>query len=108
MAAGVSCVVDNAYDYDESRPLLITITNDEQQTPAAPPICRAAPTPLPNGQLATLCALRLADPIAFTQVFPYVNEMMENFGVATNPSQTGFYSGLVVSLLCLFFSMLDC
>ena len=53
---------------------------------------------LPKKQLAALCAIRLADPIAFTQIFPYVNEMMTRFGVATDPSQVGFYSGLVVSI----------
>ena len=73
---------------DDSRPLL----DIERQH--APPCNR-----LPTRQLATLCAIRLADPIAFTQIFPYVNEMMENFGVATNPSQTGFYSGIVVSVV---------
>ena len=60
---------------------------------------RVANTALPVAQLTVLCLLRLADPIAFTQIFPYVNEMMERFGVATDPSQTGFYSGLVVSWL---------
>ena len=57
---------------------------------------RGLHSPLPTRQLAILCAIRLADPIAFTQIFPYVNEMMERFGVA-EPSKTGFYSGLVVS-----------
>lgn len=75
---------------DETQPLL---HDAEGQNPLRR---RSLPTPLPKAQLAALCAIRLADPIAFTQIFPYVNEMMESFGLATNPSQIGFYSGLVV------------
>ncbi|TDL27292.1 MFS general substrate transporter [Rickenella mellea] len=83
-----------AHAHDETRPLL----HDRE---AHPLTHSAPPTPLPRTQLTTLCAIRLADPIAFTQIFPYVNQMMENFGVATNPSQVGFYSGLVESLFAL-------
>ena len=54
-------------------------------------------TPLPRAQLATLCIVRLVDPIAFTQIFPYVNEMMERLHLTDDPSRIGFYSGLVVS-----------
>ena len=53
-------------------------------------------TPLPKAQLASLCAVRLVDPIAFTQIFPYVNEMMEFLRVTEDHSKIGFYSGLVV------------
>ncbi|KAI0079970.1 MFS general substrate transporter [Panus rudis PR-1116 ss-1] len=54
-------------------------------------------TPLNKAQLASLCAVRLVDPIAFTQIFPYVNEMMEHLRVTEDPSKIGFYSGLVES-----------
>ncbi|EED79032.1 predicted protein, partial [Postia placenta Mad-698-R] len=49
-------------------------------------------TPLPKVQLITLCAVRLVDPIAFTQIFPYVNEMMERLHLTNDPSKIGFYS----------------
>ncbi len=55
------------------------------------------PTPIPMAQLATLCTVRLVDPIVFTQIFPYVNEMMEHLHVTEDRSKIGFYSGLVVS-----------
>lgn len=55
------------------------------------------PTPLPIAQLATLCTVRLVDPIVFTQIFPYVNEMIERLHITDDPSKIGFYSGLVVS-----------
>ncbi|PSR94140.1 hypothetical protein PHLCEN_2v4568 [Hermanssonia centrifuga] len=54
-------------------------------------------TPLPKAQLATLCAVRLVDPIMFTQIFPYVNEMMDHLHLTEDRSKTGLYSGMVVS-----------
>ncbi|KAL1947733.1 hypothetical protein VTO73DRAFT_13457 [Trametes versicolor] len=54
-------------------------------------------TPIPTGKLATLCAVRLVDPITFTQIFPYVNEMMEHIHVTDDHSKIGFYSGIVES-----------
>ncbi|EJD05792.1 MFS general substrate transporter [Fomitiporia mediterranea MF3/22] len=74
---------------DETRPLLYDVEDASRQ--------RQPSTPLPKQQLGALCFIRLADPVAFTQIFPYVNEMMEKFGIA-EPSQTGFYSGLVESV----------
>lgn len=66
------------------------LENQKSTTPAKQ-------TPLPKAQLATLCAVRLVDPIAFTQIFPYVNEMMEHLHLTEDHSKIGFYSGLVVS-----------
>ncbi|KZT11407.1 MFS general substrate transporter [Laetiporus sulphureus 93-53] len=65
-------------------------------------------TPLPKAQLFTLCSVRLIDPIAFTQIFPYVNEMMDRLHLTNDPSKIGFYSGLVessfaVSQLCCIY-----
>ncbi|KAH9951314.1 MFS general substrate transporter [Amylocystis lapponica] len=57
----------------------------------------AAVTPLPKVQLFTLCSVRLVDPIAFTQIFPYVNEMMAHLHLTNDPSKIGFYSGIVES-----------
>ncbi|KAH7929785.1 MFS general substrate transporter [Leucogyrophana mollusca] len=85
--------------YDESCPLLGE-SNVESQKAEKP-----KPTPLPKGQLAALCTVRLVDPIAFTQLFPYVNEFMNDLHLTDDPSKIGFYSGLVestfaVSQLC--------
>ncbi|EMD38498.1 hypothetical protein CERSUDRAFT_113677 [Gelatoporia subvermispora B] len=54
-------------------------------------------TPVPKAQLAALCGVRLVDPIAFTQIFPYVNEMMDHLHLTEDRSKIGFYSGLVES-----------
>lgn len=69
----------------ESTPLL------ESQVSAKP-----TPTPIPKGQLAALCTVRIVEPIAFTQLFPYVNEFMSDLHLTDDPSRVGFYSGLVV------------
>ncbi|KIK24938.1 hypothetical protein PISMIDRAFT_9931 [Pisolithus microcarpus 441] len=66
---------------------------------------KTSPTPLPVGQLAALCTVRLVDPIVFTQLFPYVNDFINDLNLTDDPSHIGFYSGLVessfaVSQLC--------
>lgn len=56
-------------------------------------------TPIPKLQLATLCLVRLLEPIGFTQLFPYINEMVVKLNILDDPSKVGFVSGLVVSQL---------
>ncbi|KAF9239644.1 major facilitator superfamily domain-containing protein [Melanogaster broomeanus] len=77
--------------HDETCPLLRD-RDVEGQLPLKP-----KPTPLPKGQLAALCTVRLVDPIAFTQLFPYVNQFMSDLHLTDDPSRIGFYSGLVES-----------
>lgn len=73
----------------------------EQHAPSPTSPVSSKMTPIPKAQLASLCAVRLVDPIAFTQIFPYVNEMMEYLKVTEDHSKIGFYSGLVVGVeLC--------
>ncbi|WVQ71733.1 hypothetical protein IAR50_001274 [Cryptococcus sp. DSM 104548] len=55
-------------------------------------------TPLPVAQIAVLMAVRLAEPIAYNVIFPFVNQMVEELGVTDNPDRVGFYSGLVESV----------
>ncbi|OCF36653.1 hypothetical protein I316_01906 [Kwoniella heveanensis BCC8398] len=62
------------------------------------PVKSKAPTPLPFAQIATLMGVRLAEPIAYTVIFPFVNQMVEELGVTDNPDRVGFYSGLVESV----------
>ncbi|KDQ14750.1 hypothetical protein BOTBODRAFT_32505 [Botryobasidium botryosum FD-172 SS1] len=61
------------------------------------PLVRPQRTPLPKFQLMILCLTLLSEPVAYTQIFPYVNQMMEELHVTDDPSQIGFYSGLVDS-----------
>ncbi|KAG9058254.1 hypothetical protein FS842_011134 [Serendipita sp. 407] len=54
-------------------------------------------TPLPLKQLFVLGLVRLAEPINFTLIFPFVNQMMVDLKVTEESSEIGFYSGLVDS-----------
>lgn len=56
--------------------------------------------PLPVGQIVFLCIARVVEPIAFFSIFPYINQMCQRNG-NLQPSDTGFYSGLIESLFSL-------
>lgn len=55
-------------------------------------------TPLPKAKLAALVAVRIVDPIAYTQIFPYINQLLVDLHIAA-PEQVGFYSGFIVSTI---------
>ncbi|KAG9050204.1 hypothetical protein FS837_007102 [Tulasnella sp. UAMH 9824] len=57
-------------------------------------------TPLPRAQVAVILLARLAEPIAYTQFLPYINSMVEGFGIA-EPERVGFYSGMINGLFAL-------
>ncbi|XP_006458252.1 hypothetical protein AGABI2DRAFT_115264 [Agaricus bisporus var. bisporus H97] len=59
-------------------------------------------TPLPKLQLAVLCATRLMDPLTFTQIYPYINQLLSSLNIVSDGSQIGFYSGLVESSFAFF------
>ncbi|EKM82806.1 hypothetical protein AGABI1DRAFT_68775 [Agaricus bisporus var. burnettii JB137-S8] len=61
-------------------------------------------TPLPKLQLAVLCATRLMDPLTFTQIYPYINQLLSSLNIVSDGSQIGFYSGLESSFA--FFQLL--
>lgn len=94
---------------DESSPLLAHPTpNSLESQPSSPPAkVQPTSTPLPKTQLVCLCIIRLVDPITFTQIFPYVNEMMAHLHLTNDPSRVGFYSGLAESAfsICSLFSI---
>ncbi|KAF8840974.1 MFS general substrate transporter [Paxillus ammoniavirescens] len=98
MAASVNSSNDPTV-VDETCPLLSDPCLEAQSTQ------KQEPTPLPKAQLAALCIVRLVDPIAFTQLFPYVNEFMNDLHLTDDPSRIGFYSGLVASLFTIFASL---
>ncbi|KAG9051563.1 hypothetical protein FS837_004073 [Tulasnella sp. UAMH 9824] len=77
------------------------------------------PTPLPKRQLVTILFARLAEPIAYTQIFPYIAQvsgtvlrsrkedlkdtfqMVEELHIASDKKKIGFYAGLIDSLFAL-------
>ncbi|KAF8299924.1 MFS general substrate transporter [Clavulina sp. PMI_390] len=97
----------NSSEYSglESRPLLAgrprDVTIAERDRPLKP--LARKPTPLPLAALLILAFVRVAEPINFTQLFPYVNQMVEDLGIAA-PENVGYYSGLADS--CFSFAQL--
>ncbi|KAG9050198.1 hypothetical protein FS837_007096 [Tulasnella sp. UAMH 9824] len=75
-----------------------TLVNEDAE--AQPLLPKKPVTPLPKFQLAIVLFARLAEPIAYTQIFPYINAMVEELHIAP-PKQVGFYSGLIDSLFAL-------
>ncbi|KAJ6547074.1 major facilitator superfamily domain-containing protein [Mycena capillaripes] len=71
--------------FDETTPLLTDLEAAQKLAP------------LPKAQLAALCISRLTDPIAYTQIFPWINEFLLILHVTDDVSKIGFYSGLVES-----------
>lgn len=100
---------DRSTTLDESCPLLAHPTPNDLESQASPLPAKLHPssTPLPTAQLVCLCLIRLVDPIAFTQIFPYINEMMAHLHLTNDPSRVGFYSGLAESVfsICSLFSI---
>jgi len=87
------CVDEYTPVFDETT-LLCKVDHNAVESQVSKPVKM---TPIPKLQLATLCLVRLLEPIGFTQLFPYVNEMVVNLNVIDDPSEVGFVSGLVVS-----------
>ncbi|KZT51577.1 MFS general substrate transporter [Calocera cornea HHB12733] len=68
---------------------------------ASTPLARRRPTPLPKAQLFVLCIIMLAEPVSYTQIFPYVNDMCYRLGYAKSEKDVGFISGLIDSLFAI-------
>ncbi len=81
---------------DERRPLL---GDDLEAKLTTTTTTTTTTTPLPLRQLTILCMLRVLDPLAFSQIFPYINNFMEDLRLTDDPSRVGFYSGLVVCVM---------
>jgi len=62
------------------------------------------PTPLPWRRVLVLLCLTAMQPLAFEIIFPFVNQMILDIGVVTDPERVGFYSGLIESIFsCMSF-----
>ncbi|KIK57006.1 hypothetical protein GYMLUDRAFT_46611 [Collybiopsis luxurians FD-317 M1] len=58
-------------------------------------------TPLPKLQLAIICVIRFTDSLLSTQMWPYINQFILSLRLTKEPSQAGFYSGLLDSVFGL-------
>ncbi|KAG1774830.1 major facilitator superfamily domain-containing protein [Suillus placidus] len=56
-------------------------------------------TPLPKLQIGILITLQLAEPIASTSIFPYINQLIRELGITGgNDAAVGYYAGMIESL----------
>ncbi|KAG8753536.1 hypothetical protein FRC11_007326, partial [Ceratobasidium sp. 423] len=58
-------------------------------------------TPLPMKQVLVLCLMRFAEPISLSVIFPFVNQMIEELGVTSDPKELGYYSGFIEGVFAL-------
>lgn len=95
---------------DERSPLLRVDTvstpsaengHDQPTGDTLKPSSRASPTPLPLRTVALVMLLTAMAPIVFELVFPFLNQMILEVGIVTDPEQVGFYSGIVESVFSL-------
>ena len=91
--------IENHDDRDAANESTRLLPGDDEETISSrtPPV----PTPLPKAQLGALIAVRIVDPIAYQQIFPYINQLLADLRIA-EPERVGFYSGLVVRVDSLY------
>ncbi|KAF8551948.1 MFS general substrate transporter [Imleria badia] len=87
-------------DLDAANESTHLLSGDEEAVSSRTPNTRSSPTPLPKAQLGALIAVRIVDPIAYQQIFPYINQLLADLRIA-EPERVGFYSGLVESAYSL-------
>lgn len=51
-------------------------------------------------QVLILCLMRFGEPIAFTLIFPFINQMIEDLDL-TEPQNVGYFAGIIESLFAL-------
>ncbi|EJC98141.1 MFS general substrate transporter [Fomitiporia mediterranea MF3/22] len=66
--------------------------------------------PFPWSVVVSLYILTCITPLAFELIFPFVNQMILDNGITTDPKQVGFYSGFIESIFALtsFLSIMPC
>ncbi|KAG1748656.1 major facilitator superfamily domain-containing protein [Suillus lakei] len=70
-----------------------------ETTPLVPAEAPKPKTPLPKLQLGILMTLQLAEPIASTSIFPYINQLIRELGITGgDDAAVGYYAGIIESL----------
>lgn len=90
--------------YTEATPLL-TESSDanllphqaERDGPSEPVPGRDDDRPMDKFQIFVLCYCRIADPVSFFCIIPFINQMIFDMGEYAE-SDVGFYTGLIVRL----------
>ncbi|KAG2151375.1 MFS general substrate transporter [Suillus clintonianus] len=81
---------------DTSNPHVVA----SETTPLVPQKASKKPkTPLPKLQIGILITLQLAEPIASTSIFPYINQLIRELGITGgDDAAVGYYAGVIESL----------
>ncbi|CEL62704.1 putative peptide/nitrate transporter At3g43790 OS=Arabidopsis thaliana GN=ZIFL2 PE=2 SV=2 [Rhizoctonia solani AG-1 IB] len=98
MPANTPRLLDNNNENDD-RDQCTDVTTPENGCPQEPTVQQR--TALPVKQLFVLCLMRFAEPISFSVIFPFVNQMIEELGVTSDPKELGYYSGFVEGVFAL-------
>ncbi|KAG2342104.1 MFS general substrate transporter [Suillus weaverae] len=70
-----------------------------ETTPLVPAEASKPKTPLPKLQLGLLFMIQLAEGIASTSIFPYINQLISELGITGgNDAAVGYYAGIIESL----------
>ncbi|RDA82817.1 hypothetical protein CP532_6090 [Ophiocordyceps camponoti-leonardi (nom. inval.)] len=80
--------------------------DEDENTPLLPSSSSSSSSAkLPKAQIFLLCYGRLAEPLAFFSIFPFIAQMVQRNGNLTE-SDVGFYSGLIES--CFSLAQMTC
>ncbi|PLW28906.1 hypothetical protein PCASD_15785, partial [Puccinia coronata f. sp. avenae] len=82
----------------DAAPLLPEASHSGQPNPQE---TRPLRTPLPFKQLGIICLMRVSEPISYTLIFPFINQMLEDLKVTDDPKQVGYYAGVIESLFAI-------
>ncbi|KAF0973679.1 hypothetical protein FDP41_007066 [Naegleria fowleri] len=69
------------------------LPESQEISPKQPP----TPTPLPWAKLFVVFFMYLCDSLSITSLFPYISFMVADFNLTDNPTEYGYYVGLVAS-----------
>ena len=88
--------VGNGHDHDSHN------SDDAEQQPLLVSSATVKPSPLPQRAITILLIMRLAEPINFTIIFPFINDLVFSLlPPSSTPASVGFYAGIVESLFSL-------
>lgn len=73
-------------------------THEERLSLLEEPSATRSRTPLPVKQLFVLCVMQLTEPVSYTLIFPFINQMLEEMNISDDPKQIGYYAGFIESL----------
>ncbi|EJT99758.1 MFS general substrate transporter [Dacryopinax primogenitus] len=92
---------DDELEQDLPKPVPLSGSPDSISSISTTPLKSRRPTPLPKFQLLVLCIIMLAEPVSYTQLFPYVNDMCYKLGWAASEKEVGHISGLIDGLFAI-------